>query len=72
MIKKLKGIISMMDTEGIIRLPSTKKNAYPNEKMITCTYIHTYLIRQNIQSNIKLFRGSDNPSTAGRWLGGDA
>ena len=28
-----------MDTEGINRLPSTKKNAYPNEKLL---HAHTY------------------------------
>ena len=33
-------------------------------------HTYTHLIRQNIQSNIKLFRGSDNPSTAGQRLGG--
>ena len=39
--------------------------------MKKCLHAHTYthLIHQNIQTNIKLFRRSNNPSTAGSRLG---
>ena len=39
--------------------------------MKKCLHAHTYthFIHQNIQTNIKLFRGSNNPSTVGSKLG---